>query len=130
MEAAAASYEQVPPNGKGARGHTLTEFAEAAGIEYRTLNQYRQVWKWLACDVTYIGQIGSYSLANEAMTAGRWTGPKFARFLTETPPPTWEQDGHEPHTFARWTVDALRVYLGKRPTNTTLAALESPARAA
>lgn len=32
MEAAAASFDQIPPNGKGVkRGRTLTDFAEEAG---------------------------------------------------------------------------------------------------
>jgi hypothetical protein len=62
MEIAEASFEQVPPDGKNAGGHTLQEFAEEAGIEYGTLDQYRQVWRWLDEDFGLTSEI-SYTVA-------------------------------------------------------------------
>lgn len=127
VEAALASFEQIPP-GSGRRKageQTLAQFALAAGIEYDTLKTYREVTKWLgeksptddfstaARDVAR--GIGSYTTAREAMRSKKWkSGAQFAAFLLDNDPP-------EP--FAHWTVDALRVYLHKKPTNTGKAAL-------
>lgn len=109
MEAAAASFEQIPPNGKNAGDHTLSRFADEAGLAYQSLIDYRQVWEWLDRDSKYIFLIRSYSLALEAKRSGNWnTGQDFAVFL----------DGPTIDGFDRWTVDALRKYLGKGMTNT------------
>jgi hypothetical protein len=101
MEAALASFEVVPENGRGAAGHTLADFAAEVGIGYAAIDQYRQVMKWLG-DFVYVYEISSYSLARQAQVSGRWeSGADFACFLAEadTPPRL------------RWTVGALRSYL-------------------
>lgn len=124
MAVAAASFEQIPPNGKGAT-RTLADFAEDVGIEYQTLANYRAVYFWLN-DLTQVGKISSWSLAAEAMASKRWRdGATFASFLAETTPPVFHKPGYEPHAFTSWTVDALRVYLGREPKGTTLAALKA-----
>jgi len=123
MKAAEASLVPVPENGRGAEG-SLAEFAEDAGIEYVTLKHYRQIWKWLGRDWVHVDPIGSYSLAKEAALSGKWkTAKSFVSMIEKDPSPTLQLGGFEPHTFPRWTVDALRVYLGKQPTNTGLVAL-------
>lgn len=127
MDAAEASFEQVPPNGKGATG-TLTDFAEEAGIELETLSEYRRVWSWLGHDSVPLHGIGSYSTAREAMGSDQWkTGKQFAAFLAKTSPPTWEPEGFEPYTFKSWTRDALRVYIGRQPSASTTVALQAKA---
>ncbi len=101
MEAALASLEVVPQNGRGAAGHTLADFAAEVGIGYAAIDQYRQVMKWLG-DFVYVYEISSYSLARQAQVSGRWdSGAEFACFLAEA--------GTSPGL--RWTVGALRSYL-------------------
>jgi len=101
MEAALASLDVVPGNGKGAAGHTLADFASEVGISYAALDQYRQVMKWLG-DFVYVYEISSYSLARQAQISGRWSsGSEFAGFLARTP----NRRGMP------WTVGALRAYL-------------------
>lgn len=128
VEAALASIEQIPlGQGRNRDGEpTVAQFALDAGIEYVVLREYRQVTKWLgemSADADFsadtaryrLGDIKVYSLAREGMNAGKWrNGTLFATFLDANTPP-------EP--FARWTVDALRVHLGQRPTNTGKVAL-------
>ena len=101
MEAALASFEVVPENGRGAGGHTLADFAAEVGIGYASLDQYRQVMKWLG-DFVYVYEISSYSLARQAQVSGRFScGAEFSRFLADEPTPM----GHP------WTVGSLRLHL-------------------
>lgn len=124
MKAAEASLVPVPHGNSKTEG-TLAEFAEEAGVEYGTLVQYRTVWRWLGEDHAHVCVIRSYSLAYEAKKSGEWpTAKSFVSMIEKNPAPTLTLDGFEPHEFTQWTVDALRVYLGKRPTNTGLIALE------
>jgi hypothetical protein len=105
MEAALASFEVVPENGKGAVGYTLADFASEVGIGYAALDQYRQVMKWLG-DFVHVYEISSYSLARQAQVSGRWSsGADFASFLAHA------------HTTRGlpWTVGALRRYLEQQP---------------
>lgn len=132
VEAALASIEQIPlGQGRKAGGSkTLAQFALDAGIEYDTLGQYREITNWLGKTdngrdfsedtARYrVGDISVYSLAREGLKAGKWkSGTLFATFLDANDPP-------EP--FARWTVDALRVHLGQKPTNTGKLALKEAA---
>jgi hypothetical protein len=105
MEAALASFDVVPQHGKGAAGHTLSDFAAAVGISYGALDQYRQVLRWLG-DFVHVYEIPSYSLARIAQVSGRWrSGAEFARFL----------EGTETDTGLPWTVSALRIYLQEHP---------------
>ena len=105
MEAAAASFEQVPKAGKAAHGHTLSEFALQVGIGYSSLTDYREVWDWLGRDhLPHMRK--SYSVARAAKRSGRWeTGKEFVAFAAENPE-------------AARTVESLRDYLGKAQTNT------------
>jgi hypothetical protein len=123
VEAALASFEQIP-GGQGRKKNgeqTLAQFALDAGIEYNTLVEYRKVTKWLGekgASASFsedtaryrIGDLMSYTMAREALRAGKWANAtQFVAFKDATDPP-------EP--FAKWTVDALRVHLGQKPTNT------------
>lgn len=121
MEVAAASYDQIPPQGKGAtHAYTLADFADEAGIELSTLKTYRSVYTWLG-DGAHLGTI-SYSTVREAMDSGEWpNGTAFFKFIEQYDPPIWESEGYEPLQFKTWTLDALRVYLGDEPTNTAKA---------
>jgi hypothetical protein len=94
MEIAEASFEQVPPDGKNAEGRSLSQFAEETGIEYGTLDQYRQVWRWLDEDFGLTSEI-SYTVAREAMKAGE---------TVETIVERQKQD--PPEGYKRWTVGA------------------------
>lgn len=108
METAAASLEQIAPDGKGAEGHTLIEFAEGAGIAYSSLANRRVVWEWLGRDFTAVGKISSYSVAAEAAAADKWDGAAaFIAFTESTVPP---------QGYTSWTVDAVRHHLKKKPT--------------
>jgi len=127
MTVAEESLLQCPDRaGRRAAGErTLADFAEEVGVEHATLKRWRRVHKWLG-NRRGTAPIGSYALAEEAMISRRWeTGRAFAEFVLRTDPPLWEQEGYEPHQFRSWTVDALRVHLGQRPTNTTLVALRA-----
>jgi hypothetical protein len=122
MVAAAASFEQVPPNGKGANG-SLAEFARDVGVEYQTLNEYRQVWSWLGSDLRHVPQIGNYSVAREAMKSKPWSKRSAAEFVEtlEKAEKVIRVPGFEPYFFDEWTVDAVRaVLLGQQPKKTLL----------
>lgn len=118
LEVAKASFEQIPANGKGVpREQTLAKFAAEAGLEYDALGVYRQVARWWG---DFDPQVGiSWTFAREAMRTKKWkTGKALVTFtLRENPP--------EP--FLTWTLDALRVHLGKEPTNTGKVALKAMA---
>lgn len=119
MEAAAASFEQVPPNGAGATG-TLTDFATAAGIAESSLHDYRRVWLWLDRDSAHVRRIPSYSTALLAMSAkfpsdvqnepqyGIYPGGPIWANATEFTKFTEDED--PPAPYKTWTVDALRVH--------------------
>jgi hypothetical protein len=116
LEIARASFEQIPPNGKGVArledGHsgerTLADFALDADIEYRLIEKYRSVAKWWGDSPPLAGI--AYSTAREAMGSGKWrTGQTFVAFTLRTDPP----EGHR-----SWTLDALREHLGLAMTNT------------
>jgi hypothetical protein len=122
LEIARASFEQIPANGKGAtHGHTLADFAEEAGIEYGTLRNYRSFAAWWGdcpASVTI-----SYTVAVEAKASGKWkTGEKFVSFIdyvdAEDMPVFTDPSGeYEPYQFTAWTMNALRVHLGRKPNN-------------
>ena len=128
MEAAAASLAVVP-SGKGRKrpdGKTLAQFAAEADMESNTLLEYRRVHEWLGGNYRYLPTIRSYSVAVEAMKSDQFKSAEALVARIELDPaPTLTLEGHEPYAFPRWTVDALRVYLGKKPTNTTLIALKA-----
>jgi hypothetical protein len=108
MEAAVASFEVIPPNGKGAKGRTLVDFAEQVGLSLAQLEQYRELWRWIG-DSRYVSGIGSYSVAVLAMKSGRWkTGADWAAYYGDEVAP-----GSPP-----WTVDKLRKVLERAQTNT------------
>lgn len=115
LETARASFEQFPPKGKGVpRGKTLAHFAAEAGIEYQTLANYRDTAAWWG-DLTPQGKI-SWTAAREAKTSGKWkNGAAFVAMVESNDPP---------EGFTGWTVDALRVHLGNKPTNTGKLALK------
>lgn len=131
IEAALASFEQIPGgSGRKKNGEqTLAQFALDAEIDYTTLKTYREVTKWLGQKslrgdfseetARYrVGDIGNYSLAREAMNSKKWAnGTLFAAFMESTTPP------EEVAKNGRWTVDALRVHLNRKPTNTGTLAL-------
>jgi len=111
MEAAKASLEQIPPNGKDASGHTLSEFAEATEIGYDSVQVYRRVWLWIGADLGYVSKIGAYSVAVEACKSDRWKTVKgFLQERDRTP---------LPEGFKRWTVDAVRTALLNKPMTHT-----------
>jgi hypothetical protein len=111
MEAAQASFEQIPKNGRGAEGHTLAEFAEQSGIAYGSIDKYRRVFIWLGEDFGQVAEIGSYSVAREALSAGRWATVR--GFLQE------RDRTALPDGFKSWTLDAVRVgLLDIKPSNT------------
>lgn len=94
MKTAEASFDVVPPNGAEAEGRTLRDFADAIGLAYRTLEEYRRVWRWLGEDSLLQQGIG-YTVAVQAMTAG------------DTPAQVIERQAQEPPPgFKRWTVKA------------------------
>lgn len=115
LETARASFEQFPPKGKGVpRGKTLAHFAAEAGVEYSSLTTYRDLASWWG-DLAPQGKI-SWTTAREAKATGKWTtGAAFVAMTLKNDPP---------EGFTSWTVDALRVHLGKAPTNTGKIALK------
>ena len=89
MEAALASFDVVPQHGRGAGGHTLSDFAAAVGISYGALDQYRQVLRWLG-DFVHVYEIPSYSLARVAQVSGSLAQRRRVRALPRAharPPP-------------------------------------------
>jgi hypothetical protein len=127
VEAAIASIEQIPFVRGGDKQPKLAQFCLDAGIEYSTMREYRNVTKWLGSrngDPSFdeataryrTGDIGTWSVACEGYRGSKWkTGTLFAAFLDATEPPA---------PFKRWTVDALRVHLGHKPTNTGTLAIK------
>jgi hypothetical protein len=116
LEIARASFEQIPPKGKGVpRGHTLADFADEAGLEYQQLADYRSFAGWWG-DFRPQPNI-SFTTAREAMRSGRWkNGKAFVTFaLKNDPDPEVSAKGN-------WTLDALRHYLDRPMTNTGKAA--------
>jgi hypothetical protein len=101
MEVADASLVQVPENGAGAEGRTITDFADEADIAYSSLDKYRQVRTWLG-DFASGGEIPNFKLAYVAKA--HLTPAELVALLEEDPP-----DGHK-----RWTVAALEQWLEER----------------
>ena len=119
LETARASFEQIPPSGGGRpsnKSKTLAHFAEEAGLELKTLKNYRTIAAWWG-NRPPAGTV-SWTLAREAMESGEWKdGAAFQKFILGFEPPVYELEGYEPHTFLEWTQNALRVYLGREPNN-------------